>query len=80
MLCPDPREVASVLEVSLQQLLDPATRREQVHWRGDERFDVPVYQVGGHWIWGATAMILGEFVSVLGSTLGAPTPPDEPTT
>jgi len=77
-LRPDPSEVASVLEVSLLQLLDPGTRREEVHWRGDERFEVPVYQIGSDQIWGATAMILGEFVSVLGSALAAARPPAEP--
>jgi 8-oxo-dGTP pyrophosphatase MutT (NUDIX family) len=69
VLRPDPREVASVLEVPLQQLLDPSTRSEKVHWRGDERFEVPVYQIGSDQIWGATAMILGEFVWVLGTAL-----------
>lgn len=77
-LRPDPHEVASVLEVSLQQLLDPRTRREEVHWRGNQRFEVPVYQIGSHQIWGATAMILSEFVSVLGDALAAVRPPAEP--
>ncbi len=62
---PNPGEVAEVLEVSLAHLLDSATRGEEI-WpiRGlDVR--VPFYRVGHHKVWGATAMVLCELLSLL---------------
>jgi 8-oxo-dGTP pyrophosphatase MutT (NUDIX family) len=64
-LRPDPTEVAELLEVPLHLLLDPATRREEDWmWRG-ARLHVPFYAVGEHKVWGATAIILAEFVALL---------------
>jgi 8-oxo-dGTP pyrophosphatase MutT (NUDIX family) len=62
---PDPAEVAELLEVSLYLLLDPATRREE-EWVWRERpLRVPFYAVGRHKVWGATAIILAEFLALL---------------
>jgi 8-oxo-dGTP pyrophosphatase MutT (NUDIX family) len=62
---PDPREVAELLEVPLRLLLDPATRREEDWtWRGAP-LHVPFYAVGGHKVWGATAIVLAEFLVLL---------------
>ncbi len=62
---PDPREVAELLEVPLHLLLDPATRREEDWiWRGAP-LHVPFYAVGGHKVWGATAIVLAEFLALL---------------
>jgi 8-oxo-dGTP pyrophosphatase MutT (NUDIX family) len=61
---PDPAEVAGVIEVSLAELAAPETlRRERWTLRG-ESLTVPFYAVGPHKIWGATAMILAEFLSI----------------
>jgi 8-oxo-dGTP pyrophosphatase MutT (NUDIX family) len=62
---PNPIEVAEVLEVSLAHLLDPATRGEEV-WpiRGAD-VRVPFYRVGHHKVWGATAMMLCELLTLL---------------
>jgi 8-oxo-dGTP pyrophosphatase MutT (NUDIX family) len=65
VLRPDPQEVARVIEAPLEQLLQPETRQEEVRWREGQRFQVPMYVIGGNKVWGATAMILGEFVAVL---------------
>jgi 8-oxo-dGTP pyrophosphatase MutT (NUDIX family) len=63
---PDTREVAAVLEVPLRLLLDPATRaEEEMELRGGLRMEVPFFRVGEHKVWGATAMILSEFVERL---------------
>jgi 8-oxo-dGTP pyrophosphatase MutT (NUDIX family) len=62
---PNPGEVAEVLEVSLAHLLDPNTRGEEI-WpiRGvDVR--VPFYRVGQHKVWGATAMVLCELLTLI---------------
>lgn len=63
-LRPSNVEVAEVLEVSLEDLLNPATRvvgKVRVH--PHLRRDVPYYAIQGHQVWGATALILGEFLT-----------------
>jgi len=72
-LRPDPNEVAEVIEVPLEHLLDPTTRQVEIHFRDEERFQVPIYQVASQKVWGATAMILAEFLALL-SAAQAPTP------
>ena len=58
---PDPVEVAEVLEMSLPMLLDDRFKvKERWEWRGQE-IDVPFYRLGGHVVWGATAIVLSEF-------------------
>jgi len=62
---PDPNEVADLLDVPLYLFLDPATRREEDWtWRGAP-LHVPFYAVGEHKVWGATAIILAEFMALL---------------
>ena len=68
-LQPDANEVAEVIEVSVEHLLDPATRQEEIHWRDNQRFEVPTYRVGDHRVWGATAMILAELLTLLRTAL-----------
>jgi 8-oxo-dGTP pyrophosphatase MutT (NUDIX family) len=64
-LRPDANEVAEAIEVSVKHLLAPATRQVEIHFRDNQRFEVPAYKVGDHRIWGATAMILAEFLTLL---------------
>ncbi|MGD1992481.1 MAG: CoA pyrophosphatase [Anaerolineae bacterium] len=69
---PDPLEVADLLEVPLSLLADPATRREEEWvWRGAP-LHVPFYAVGEHRVWGATAVILAEFLALLDHEGGQP--------
>jgi 8-oxo-dGTP pyrophosphatase MutT (NUDIX family) len=65
VLAPDPREVASVFEVPLGFLLDPANqRRETRSIAGRERrFHAITYE--DHEIWGATAAIIVDLASRL---------------
>jgi 8-oxo-dGTP pyrophosphatase MutT (NUDIX family) len=69
---PDPVEVAQVLEVPLITLLDPSIRRVE-HWP-DSRFEsprqVPFFDICGQVVWGATAMILSELVTLLENEQG----------
>jgi 8-oxo-dGTP pyrophosphatase MutT (NUDIX family) len=64
---PDPVEVAEILEVPLAVLLDPTIRK--VEYWPDARFEsprrVPFFDINGHVVWGATAMILSELVTLL---------------
>ncbi|MDI6699353.1 MAG: CoA pyrophosphatase [Candidatus Saccharicenans sp.] len=70
---PCPREVAAVIEVPLSHLLDENNlKRERWLLRGKETL-VPFYHFKQHKIWGATAMILNEFLEVL-KPLESPAP------
>ncbi len=64
---PDPNEVAEVLEVPLALLLDPSIRRVEYwpdpHLESPRR--IPFFHVHGQVVWGATAMILSELVTLL---------------
>ena len=66
-LQPDPAEVAEVLEVPVAYFLDDRNVVEEEWVIGDERRWVPFFNVHGHKVWGATAMVLAEFVAVLRS-------------
>ena len=59
---PQTEEVAEVIEVPLDHLLEPATVREEKWTIRGEQVDVPFYAIGHHKVWGATAMILAEFL------------------
>lgn len=61
---PSPTEVAEVLEVSLDHLLDPATRQEEIWPIRGENVRVPFYTVDHHKVWGATAMVLCELLTL----------------
>lgn len=58
---PEPREVAEIVEAPLSELRDPA----RLHWHRAPRMgvmiDYPYFDLSGHRVWGATAMVLGEF-------------------
>jgi hypothetical protein len=58
-------EVAEIIEVPIDHLLDDRNIRKEV-WtiRGTES-DVPLYFFKGHKIWGATAMVLAELIELL---------------
>jgi 8-oxo-dGTP pyrophosphatase MutT (NUDIX family) len=59
------REVASLIEAPLAQLLDPARRHSRRVVRDGMLVDYPYFDLEGHHVWGATGMVLSEFVSVL---------------
>jgi 8-oxo-dGTP pyrophosphatase MutT (NUDIX family) len=65
-LSPADGEVARILEIDLDELLAPDcvvhTRRE----RDGVALVIPGFHVRGAEIWGATAMVLAEFLSLLG--------------
>jgi 8-oxo-dGTP pyrophosphatase MutT (NUDIX family) len=61
----DPNEVLRVIEVPVELLLDPSTRQIETHFRDNQRFEVPVYAIASYKVWGATAMILAEFIALV---------------
>lgn len=61
---PDPSEVQYVIEVSVRQLMDPEVLDSEIlHHRG-RPVETPFYRVGQDKVWGATAMILSEFLQL----------------
>jgi 8-oxo-dGTP pyrophosphatase MutT (NUDIX family) len=62
---PEPSEVAEILEVPLACLMDPASARTEPWELAGRTVDVPFYAFGKDKIWGATAMVLAEFLALL---------------
>ena len=69
---PAPDEVAELLEVPLACLLDPAVYRSEDWMIREIQVTVPFYLLGGHQVWGATAMVLSEMEQRLRSEIGQP--------
>jgi 8-oxo-dGTP pyrophosphatase MutT (NUDIX family) len=62
---PSPHEVAEVIEVPLDHVLDLRNiKKEKWPLRGIE-VTVPFYYYQGHKIWGATAMVLAELLDLV---------------
>ena len=57
---PNPVEVAEVFTLALDDLLDDAHKRSEDHEYRGAQVTVPFYDVKGHKVWGATAVILSE--------------------
>ena len=64
---PQPEEVAEVLEVPVDHLLDAGTVRRETWTHEGGPYDVPFFAFGEHKIWGATAMVLAELLELLKS-------------
>lgn len=62
---PDAQEVSALLEIALPALLDPSARGEEEWLRDGQPLLVPFFALGEHKVWGATAMILAEFVALI---------------
>lgn len=56
-------EVAELIEVPLDAMAQWQPEVAEWHWGGQLR-RVPAYAIGGHWVWGATAMILAELAAI----------------
>jgi 8-oxo-dGTP pyrophosphatase MutT (NUDIX family) len=65
-LAPAHGEVARILEVAVDELLDPARLRHTAREREGVALTIPGFHVAGVEIWGATAMVLAEFLALLG--------------
>jgi 8-oxo-dGTP pyrophosphatase MutT (NUDIX family) len=58
-------EVAEILEVSLDDLRDASRIRRGTRIREGLAIEYPYFDLLGHQVWGATAMVLGEFVCLI---------------
>jgi 8-oxo-dGTP pyrophosphatase MutT (NUDIX family) len=66
LLRPAHGEVAGILEVAVDDLLDPGTLMVTERSRNGRTQVVPGFHVANVEIWGATAMVLAEFLTLLG--------------
>lgn len=64
-LTPAAGEVARILEVPLEHLTRPDIVSERIMTRDNLQVAVPAFLVDGVEIWGATAMVLAEFLAVM---------------
>ena len=62
----DGREVSRLLEPSLDMLSQPGAVVVKTELRDAATFRVPAIEIDGERVWGATAMVLGELLSLLG--------------
>jgi 8-oxo-dGTP pyrophosphatase MutT (NUDIX family) len=58
-------EVEEVIEVSVDDLQDASAIRQGTRNREGVAIEYPYFDLMGHQVWGATAMILGEFICLL---------------
>lgn len=65
---PEPGEVAEVLELNLDIIIDQNVQYTDMHLRNGLKLSrVPFYPLENHKVWGATAMILAELGHILNS-------------
>jgi 8-oxo-dGTP pyrophosphatase MutT (NUDIX family) len=62
----EPEEVESIFSVSLEELMSPQAFNKVVWERDGRPYEVPVFAVGGHEIWGATAAMTAGLLARLG--------------
>lgn len=61
---PDPFEVEELITIPLQKLFDDAIKDKETLHINDHIVTAPFYNVSGHHLWGATAMIISEFEEI----------------
>ncbi|GAB1417422.1 CoA pyrophosphatase [Bacteroidales bacterium] len=65
-LKPDPKEVGLIFTVPLNDLMQQGYIQQKTITAGDGLvYEIPCYVIGSHIIWGATSMILSEFLEVI---------------
>ncbi len=69
---PDPTEVAEIIEVPLDLLLDDDAKDQETFDRNGMSIPILYYRVGPHKVWGATAIILSELEMRLRAALALP--------
>lgn len=65
-LRPNPNEIEEIVTVPLATFRDPANLRVERVTRGGQSWELLHYDCGTHVVWGATARIIHDLVSLLG--------------
>ena len=68
-----PEEVEAIFSVSLEELMSPQAFKKVVWEREGHPHEVPIFAVGGHEIWGATAAMTAGLLARLGWEPGSTT-------
>jgi 8-oxo-dGTP pyrophosphatase MutT (NUDIX family) len=64
----DPSEVAEIIELPLRSFREEnAITTTHIYFNEGLQFDAPCFKVDDYIIWGATAMILNEFLQIIGN-------------
>ena len=61
----DEKEVSYLILARLRSFLDPANLKKEKWLLSGKETEVPFFQLGSNKIWGATAMILSEFMAII---------------
>jgi 8-oxo-dGTP pyrophosphatase MutT (NUDIX family) len=64
-ITPSPFEVDEVIEIPLNHLLDDSNIQHETRIIREYEVCIPFYQFQQYKIWGATAMVLSEFIEIL---------------
>ena len=67
LFIPNPEEVDYLIEVKVKDLFNPGIIEEKVEYIRGNRIEMPYYNINDNHIWGATAMILSEFLDIMGN-------------
>ncbi len=59
------KEVAEVIEIPILHLLEDKNLRKEIWELNGKKVRVPFYEFEDHKIWGATAMVLAEFLDII---------------
>lgn len=70
----DDREVAAVIQTTIEQLEDPQLRGTFQFERDSRRMEIPCWKLEEGTLWGATAMILAELLAMFEGATGGPAP------
>ncbi|MEB2780600.1 CoA pyrophosphatase [Algoriphagus sp. C2-6-M1] len=63
---PEEKEVARIIQTAVSTLYEPAFRKQKIlEFSNNFRLDTPYFEVDQEMVWGATAMILSEFLQIL---------------
>jgi 8-oxo-dGTP pyrophosphatase MutT (NUDIX family) len=62
---PDPFEVKYIIETPLSHLLDSENQKHKIMQIGENEIEIPYFDMHGDHLWGATAMIMSEFLEVV---------------
>lgn len=62
---PDAREVADIIEITLDEIMDPSIISSTEMEVKGLRFSTPFYQIKNQKVWGATAMMISELIDVI---------------
>jgi len=65
----EPDEVQQALPFAISRLIDKNTVQSEILKIKEFEINAPYYNINGHHLWGATAMIMAEFVEIVKSSL-----------